>query len=176
MIVNGKGNAAWNGKGTIAGAAVESVAEPEPHCTPTFTKELLTILGPIDGLVFEYDKATIRPQSYAALDRIVAVLRDNPEILIQIDGHRDDDPHWRERAVEITRKRAESVRSYLIDKGIAADRLEARGFGPTQPLAPNDTKEKRARNRRVELHAPALSDDLMLCPGRPRSPDSKPVP
>lgn len=148
----------------------ENAARPETRCAPRFTEELRTILGPIDGLVFAYDKAVIKPQSYAVLDHIVEVLLDNPEVRIQIDGHRDDDPHWRERAVEISRKRAESVRRYFVDKGVPADRLEARGFGPTKPLVPNDSKENRARNRRVELRAPEIADGERPCP-EPSAPE-----
>lgn len=131
-------------------------SDPDPDPCASATDDLLAILGPIEGLVFAYDKAVIRPQSYPALDRIAAVLRDNPAAVIHVEGHRDEDPHWRERAVEITQRRASAVREYLIAQGIAPERLEARGFGPTRPRAPNDSKANRALNRRVELRAPAL--------------------
>ncbi|MEZ4382681.1 MAG: OmpA family protein [Nannocystaceae bacterium] len=137
-------------------ARVDSDPDSDPDPCANTTDDLLAILGPIEGLVFAYDKAVIRPQSYPALDRIAAVLRDNPAAVIHVEGHRDEDPHWRERAVEITQRRASAVREYLIAQGIAPERLEARGFGPTRPRAPNDSKANRALNRRVELRAPAL--------------------
>jgi outer membrane protein OmpA-like peptidoglycan-associated protein len=82
---------------------------------------------------------------------IADVILRNPQLqLIQIQGHTDDrggGPH----NMELSQRRADSVRTWLIGAGIDGSRLEARGFGMTQPLVPNITAANRARNRRVQF-------------------------
>ena len=88
--------------------------------------------------------------SFPLLDEVVGVMTDAPDIRIAVHGHTDS----RGSAAynkELSLKRARSVAKYLTDKGVAPGRLEAQGFGPEKPLAPNDTDEGRARNRRVEF-------------------------
>lgn len=105
----------------------------------------------LDGVEFDSDSATIRPASFPVLDRAIAILRDNPDVRVQIQGHTDNTGRA-SRNRELSQQRAESVRQYLIEHGIPEARLEARGFGPSRPRAPNDTEEGRARNRRIEFH------------------------
>lgn len=104
----------------------------------------------LDGKVmFETSMSTLRKDSYALLDEVAGLLQANPKILkVRIEGHTDSAGT---DAVNLTLSaaRAESVRTYLIQKGVAAERLEARGFGESQPIADNGTPEGRETNRRV---------------------------
>ncbi len=113
--------------------------------------DLQAVLGRITGLVFEPDHARIKPVSYADLDRIAEVLRRHPEAKIEIQGHRDENPSEAVRAVDISKKRAQAVRTYLVHKGVPPEMLEARGYGESVPIASNRTTDGRLQNRRVEL-------------------------
>lgn len=101
-------------------------------------------------IFFEFDRAVIRPVSFPILDTVAQVLRDYPDINVEIQGHTDsqgnDDYNMR-----LSQSRAESVREYLINKGIDSRRLTARGYGETRPIDSNRTSAGRANNRRVEF-------------------------
>ena len=96
------------------------------------------------------DKATLRPDASAVVAEIHRLLSNDPSLRLSIDGHTDS-TGTAERNRELSRQRAEAVQAALVAKGIAADRLQAQGFGPDQPLADNATEDGRAKNRRVEL-------------------------
>ena len=105
----------------------------------------------LQQIFFETAKAKIKPVSYPICDAVVDVLDKNPTIKIRIEGHTDS----RGKAGynrKLSDKRAKAVLKYLVDKGIDAERLTSQGFGPDVPIAPNETKEGRAKNRRVEFH------------------------
>ena len=88
--------------------------------------------------------------SKPTLDKVVAVLKAQPAWKLTIEGHTDSsggDAHNQ----ELSNRRAEAVKSYLVGAGIGADRLTARGLGASAPLASNDTPLGRSQNRRVEL-------------------------
>jgi outer membrane protein OmpA-like peptidoglycan-associated protein len=100
---------------------------------------------------FAHDKATILPVSAPLLDEVATVLRETPDIRkVRIEGHTDSHgkPAYNRR---LSQRRAESVLRYLVQTGIARSRLVAKGFGADHPIAPNDTANARARNRRVEF-------------------------
>jgi outer membrane protein OmpA-like peptidoglycan-associated protein len=104
----------------------------------------------LEGVNFITDSAELTPESKATLDRTAASLARWPEVRVEVGGHTDsmaDDAY----NMQLSQRRAETVRAYLIRAGISAKRLEARGYGETRPIAPNDTEAGRARNRRVEL-------------------------
>ncbi|MFZ5562531.1 MAG: OmpA family protein [Thermodesulfobacteriota bacterium] len=105
----------------------------------------------IQGLNFETAKSNILPESLPKLDNVVNVLNQNPGLKLEVQGHTDS----RGSAAfnqALSEQRAGAVVRYFVSKGIAADRLVAKGFGPSQPVATNDTPEGRAENRRVELN------------------------
>lgn len=112
---------------------------------PTAEKPLI-----LRGVNFATGKATLIGDSKQILDRVAASLVEHPEVRIEVAGHCDsqggDDYN-----LKLSDLRANAVRNYLIEKGVAADRLVARGYGETQPIADNSTPEGRAENRRVEL-------------------------
>ncbi len=102
------------------------------------------------GIEFEFGKATIRPMSYAILDKAVETLTTYPEVKIKIVGHTDN-VGPRERNIELSLKRAESVKAYLVGKKIDASRIQAEGAGPDKPLSDENTAAARAKNRRIEF-------------------------
>jgi outer membrane protein OmpA-like peptidoglycan-associated protein len=112
---------------------------------------LLPFLGTVAGVAFESDRVDLTPASLPVLDRAVAALREHPTIKIEVAGYTDNsgDPV---RNHELSQKRAEAVKAYLISKGIDAARLISTGFGQDNPLADNATPEGREKNRRVEFH------------------------
>ncbi len=99
---------------------------------------------------FEFDKDKIRPESFKILDAVADVLKQNPRIKIEIQGHTDNKGSPQYNKV-LSDKRAKSVRKYLEKKGIASDRLTANGYGLERPLVSNDTDQGRALNRRVQF-------------------------
>lgn len=99
---------------------------------------------------FEFDESNIQPRYEAILDDAAQMLRDNPQVEMEIHGHTDDigTPPYNQ---ELSERRARSVKQYLIDQGIDGGRLSTTGHGERQPIATNETAEGRAENRRAEL-------------------------
>lgn len=102
------------------------------------------------GINFDTDSATIRTESHAVLDKLVGLMRAKPEWKLSIEGHTDSTASAAHNQ-QLSEARAASVRRYLVDKGVAAERLTSAGRGAGSPVAPNDTATGRAQNRRVEL-------------------------
>jgi OOP family OmpA-OmpF porin len=100
--------------------------------------------------LFDTNSSYIMGAAYTLLDEVVTILQENPEMKLEIQGHADN-TGTPEYNLWLSEKRASRVMDYLVSKGIDPDRLTAKGYGSTQPVVSNDTKEGRARNRRVEL-------------------------
>ncbi|WKV11076.1 OmpA family protein [Marivirga harenae] len=104
----------------------------------------------INNIYFNFDKTTLKEVSFPELDRLTDLMIQNAGIKIDIIGHTDskgsDDYN-----LTLSEGRAQSVMEYLIEKGIASDRMTAKGMGETAPINSNDTDEGRAKNRRVEF-------------------------
>jgi OOP family OmpA-OmpF porin len=101
-------------------------------------------------IYFETDNAAVKQVSFALLDEVAEVLKDNPEIHVRIEGHTDDRGSA-EYNMRLSQTRTDAVFRYLVDKGVAAERLEAKGYGEGAPVADNKTEPGRAKNRRVEF-------------------------
>lgn len=114
--------------------------------------ERLETEGKVDlyGIYFDTDKATLKAESEATLNQVLALLRGKPELRLAIAGHTDSQASDAYN-LDLSKRRAQSVVKWLTDKGIAAGRLEAQGFGESQPVADNDSPAGRALNRRVEI-------------------------
>ena len=113
----------------------------------------LTTQGSISlyGILFDFDKADIKPESRPALDEIAKLMKAEPELGIIVVGHTDNKGSF-DYNIDLSSRRATSVKNELMSAyGIAADRLTSAGAGMMAPVASNDTDEGRARNRRVEL-------------------------
>ena len=110
----------------------------------------------LKNIYFEYDKADIRADAAKELDKLVDLLNDNPEIKIEMGSHTDSVAS-EVYNIELSQRRAESTVSYLIRKGIATERLVAKGYGESKPIARNtnpdgtDNPDGRQRNRRTEF-------------------------
>lgn len=102
------------------------------------------------NVFFATNSAELRTISRAELDQLKALLDENPKMRIRIQGHTDSEGDDAKNKI-LSENRAKSVRTYLQEKGIAAERLEAVGFGETQPVDTNDTPQGRANNRRTEF-------------------------
>ena len=102
------------------------------------------------NIFYEFDKATLLPQSYVELDRLYKLLVEVPTIKIEISGHTDNKGSASYNQ-GLSERRAQSVVEYLVARGIGIDRLTYVGMGLTQPIASNDTEEGRALNRRTEF-------------------------
>lgn len=130
----------------LAAAAPEPT--PAPLAVATETAPAMTLV--LEGVNFDFDKAVIRPEDYAKLDQNVETLKKWGDVDVEVAGHTCNigtDSY----NMDLSRRRAEAVRHYLISKGISADRLTVRGYGESRPAASNATLEGRVMNRRVEL-------------------------
>ncbi len=99
---------------------------------------------------FLYARDILTSGSKLLIDKIATLLKANDTVKIEIAGHTDSDGS-KERNLKLSKRRAESVKEYLITQGIAKERLKAVGYGESHPLLPNTTQENRALNRRVEF-------------------------
>jgi outer membrane protein OmpA-like peptidoglycan-associated protein len=99
---------------------------------------------------FDFNKATIRSVSFPLLDEVAQALKDHPKIKVEVQGHTDSVGNDAFN-LKLSQKRAESVRNYLIKKGISSDRMDPKGYGENVPIADNRTKAGRDQNRRVEF-------------------------
>jgi outer membrane protein OmpA-like peptidoglycan-associated protein len=103
------------------------------------------------NIYFEYDKARFKTESYAELNKLEAMLRQNTNMQVEIGGHTDAYGKW-DYNKQLSQKRAEAVKDYLTKKGIDSRRIKAMGYGETKPLASNDDEDDgRELNRRVEF-------------------------
>jgi len=104
----------------------------------------------LSNVFFDFGKATLRTESFAELDRVVALLNENNNLTIQIQGHTDnvgDDSS----NLTLSDNRAKAVKNYILKKGIKDSRVISKGFGETKPLNKNVTEQERQENRRVEF-------------------------
>lgn len=97
---------------------------------------------------FDPSQASLRPEADAILDEVAALAREYAGVQISVDGHTDADGSEAAN-LALSQARADTVRQALIDRGVPAEQLVANGYGESQPVAPNDTPENKARNRRV---------------------------
>lgn len=118
-----------------------------PTIAPVDVKKIADIAGKI---FFENDSAVLKTSSFLQLDYLVVILNRYNATNLQIEGHTDSNAGDKYN-IKLSQDRAESVKTYLISKGIEAARLTALGFGDGKPIASNDTSSGRAKNRRVEL-------------------------
>jgi len=133
-------------------------AEPETRngykdvdgCPDEVPQAVQAFTGVIEGIYFDVNSDTIEAASRPALERAVKLLRDFPEVRVEISGHTDSDGS-RDHNVELSRQRAEAVKQYLVDSGIDGSRLTTRGHGPDRPIADNTTRKGKSDNRRIEF-------------------------
>ncbi len=104
----------------------------------------------LQGVYFDLDKATLKPESIAILDAAVKTMGEHGTLVVEVAGHTDSSASEAYNQ-NLSERRAEVVYNYLVEQGVSADRMTWRGYGEMNPIAPNDTAEGRAKNRRTEL-------------------------
>ncbi|MCB9032908.1 MAG: PD40 domain-containing protein [Chitinophagales bacterium] len=104
----------------------------------------------LNNVFFDIDKAELKSTSFPELDKVVALLKENPNLKVEIGGHTDNTGNA-DYNLLLSKRRAESVVQYLVGKGIALNRLTAKGYGMTKPLVDNTNEQNKAQNRRTEL-------------------------
>jgi outer membrane protein OmpA-like peptidoglycan-associated protein len=124
--------------------------EDDDGCPDVVPAEFADLAGILEGILFDTDKDVIKKESKPILDRAVEVLKKYPGVRIEISGHTDSAGAY-EHNVDLSQRRAESVKAYLTEAGVDASRIETRGAGPNEPITTNDTKDGRAQNRRIEV-------------------------
>ncbi len=103
-----------------------------------------------EKLFFDWDKATLQPESFPVLDEVVQALKENKGFRVQVQGHTSSEGGVAHNQA-LSERRAEAVLAYLASHGITRDRLTSKGFGSTVPAGPNTTLAGREKNRRVEF-------------------------
>ena len=104
----------------------------------------------LNNLIFPQGKAVIDPKSFDELDEVAQMMKENPKMIIQLEGHTDNQGSAKAN-MELSEERVEAVKKYLVTKGIAKDRIKTKALGGSQPLANEMTQQARALNRRVEM-------------------------
>jgi OmpA-OmpF porin, OOP family len=104
----------------------------------------------LKNVEYDFNKSTIRPSSFKSLDDLVEVLTLKPNLVIEIGGHTDNVGDDQSNEL-LSQRRAESVKQYLVKKGVKPERVQTKGYGESMPVADNDTNEGRQKNRRTEV-------------------------
>lgn len=125
---------------------IRPVVETELNILPLEVGKVIRL----ENIYFEFDEWELLPRSFIELDKLAAILKEYPKLVIQVNGHTDNIGSEAYNQY-LSRKRAKSVVAYLNEKGIGRGRMVYKGFGYSQPIATNDTPEGRQLNRRVEF-------------------------
>ena len=147
--------------------------------TPDGCPKLVRVEGDqikiLEKVYFATDKDTILDKSFPVLQEVAQVIVGKKGIHVRVEGHTDNKGKSKHN-MDLSQRRAESVKKFLVEHGIEADRLEAQGFGDTKPIADNKTEEGKAENRRVEFHiiAPVVQVIAPVAPAP--APEAAPAP
>jgi outer membrane protein OmpA-like peptidoglycan-associated protein len=126
--------------------------------TLTLNKIVKNVAIVVENIFYDYNKADIRPDAAAELDKLVETLNDNPKITIELSSHTDSRGKDAYNA-SLSQRRAQSAVDYIISKGIAKERITAKGYGETQPVVRNaKTEEEHQRNRRTEFKVTRIDE------------------
>ena len=124
--------------------------EDADGCPDELPTAVAKFAGVIKGIEFDFGKATIRKGSNKLLDEAVKVLTEYKDLRVLITGYTDDVGE-RQTNLDLSEARANSVKTYLVAKGIDGSRIETHGAGPDDPIADNKTDKGRQQNRRIEF-------------------------
>ena len=143
-----------DGGGLIDGAEIIRGTDPLNPKDDVMKETIILERGKslvMDGINFTTGSATLTRESEDILERAFTALAANPEIKLEIAGYTDN-VGSKTANEKLSQRRADAVRAWFVAKGIAANRLTARGFGMKDPIDTNATPEGRAKNRRIEFH------------------------
>jgi OOP family OmpA-OmpF porin len=135
--------------------ATDSVQFIDPDKTPLSADLYLQpievgVTVRLKNIYFDFDKTTLKKESFVELNKVVDFLKQNPSVEIEIEGHTDNKGSD-EYNSNLSQGRSQAVVDYIISQGIEGYRLAAKGYGESKPVDSNDTEEGRANNRRVEF-------------------------
>ncbi|HXJ21169.1 MAG TPA: OmpA family protein [Polyangia bacterium] len=124
--------------------------QDEDGCPDEVPAPVKKFTGVVKGINFRRNSADLKASSFPLLKQAVAVFKEYPALRVEISGHTSNEGR-REFNMKLSRKRAESVKDYLVSTGIDEKRIGTVGYGPDKPIADNDTKEGQEKNRRIEF-------------------------
>lgn len=136
-------------------------------CPDEIPEKVKRFTGVVEGIEFDRGKDTIRPVSMRTLDAAVGVLKEYPALRVEISGHTDTDGN-RDFNIDLSKRRADSVKAYFVAREIDTSRIEARGAGPDEPIADNKTAAGKQKNRRIEFK-------LLGAQAAPAAPEAAPA-
>jgi outer membrane protein OmpA-like peptidoglycan-associated protein len=122
-------------------------------CLQAFEKDKPIV---INNILYDFNKATLRPESKTVLNGLVTIMKDNPKLIIRLGAHTDSIGSVKYN-IKLSQARAQSCVDYIISQGITSERIYAKGYGKSMPVAPNslpngkDNPEGRQLNRRTEF-------------------------
>ncbi|HMG82167.1 MAG TPA: OmpA family protein [Ferruginibacter sp.] len=132
---------------------IPALKNPNAHYTQPFVVDI-QFEAPksfvFNGCNFETGKSDLKPESFGVIDNLVDYLNRKTDVKVEIDGYTDDVGSDASNLV-LSLARANTVRAYILMKGISPDRIFAKGFGADDPIADNSTAQGRAQNRRMEV-------------------------
>ncbi len=141
-----------------APAPAPVVEPPTPEPVTEIPQEIKTVMIELSNTLFAFDRFDLSAEAVVELDKVVAWLKENPELHAEVAGHTDsvgsDDYNLR-----LSERRAKAVYDYFVEHGIGASRLSWKGYGESRPVADNATAEGRRLNRRVELKTADRNND-----------------
>ena len=104
----------------------------------------------LEGVNFDSGRATLKGESEEPLGKVLRMMLENPEVVVEIQGHTDNQGRAAMNR-DLSQRRADTVKAWLVERGVAPERMTTKGFGPDKPVADNATPEGRAQNRRIEF-------------------------
>jgi len=146
FTVNRKGYLFYSDNFSLKNVAPDSFFVREIGLQPLDTSATIIL----HNIFFDSRQFTLKPASEVELNRLVTLLKDNPTLITEISGHTDDIGNDKDNQL-LSERRAKAVVKYLVDKGIAPERLQAVGYGETKPVEENNSEAGRAANRRTEF-------------------------
>jgi outer membrane protein OmpA-like peptidoglycan-associated protein/tetratricopeptide (TPR) repeat protein len=146
FTVNRKGYLFYSDRFLLSGKNADSVYEKNILLQPIAVNSTIEL----KDILFETNSFKLQPVSFVELDKLVQLMKENPTLKVQINGHTDNVGKPADNLL-LSTNRAKAVVDYLISKGIDKTRLNAKGFGAAKPIADNTTEAGRAKNRRTEL-------------------------
>ena len=149
--VNRKGYLFFSDQYLLSGKSPDSTYQKDIALSPILANASIIL----KNIFFDLNKAELKTESQAELDKLVQLLNENPTLKIEISGHTDNIGKPADNLL-LSNNRAKAVVNYLINKKIPATRLTAKGYGETKPVADNKTDEGRAQNRRTEVKVISL--------------------
>ncbi len=149
-------NSAYKGSYEIDAPRPKVEESVEENKTVTIEEQIASCKNQIDELLsnekihFDYNKATIKQDSYKLLVNLVDIINKCPDTIVTIEGHTDSDGSAKYNKL-LSQKRANAIKAYLENRGVAKERLRAVGYGESKPVASNATREGKQKNRRIEF-------------------------